>query len=358
MLTNFNSSVEFAICSRIPLGEGWYDIESSPLTCNLLTCLVGDFSGGYSQTDYNFNFNINVKVTVDIYVNSSINFSVSHLPKYLLAFRIMKLESTSKITAQFETIPQCLLFFSLFFYICLRNKHDMRLRYFLIAFLYFYSLTGLSSPWCTFIKLKACHQIHFFTLDFIYTCNELVSSHSSLSCKFHTTSKFKRKNNKSFHHILLILSGDISLNPGPVYNSQSSCSNEWNVFKAKGIHLIHLNVNSLLPKIDEIRYIAAHTNATVIGISESKLDETILQSEIQISNYELLRCDRNRTLEVLLAILEVISVTYKNTFFRRKLKNFLLKLFYLKPNLKLLELFIDLLIKVTLLKSYMQTLTN
>ena len=51
---------------------------------------------------------------------------------------------------------------------------------------------------------------------------------------------------------------------------------------------------SFLPKIDEIRYIAARTNATVIGISESKLDETILHSEIQISNYELLRCDRNR----------------------------------------------------------------
>ena len=93
---------------------------------------------------------------------------------------------------------------------------------------------------------------------------------------------------------MLILSGDISLNPGPVYNSQSSCSNEWNVFKAEGIHLIHLNVNSLLPKIDEIRYIAAFTNAAVIGISASKLDETILQSEIQISNDELLRCDKNR----------------------------------------------------------------
>ena len=35
--------------------------------------------------------------------------------------------------------------------------------------------------------------------------------------------------------------------------------------------------------------VAAHTNAAVIRISESKLDETILQSEIQISNYELLR---------------------------------------------------------------------
>ena len=76
---------------------------------------------------------------------------------------------------------------------------------------------------------------------------------------------------------MLILSGDISLNPGPVYNSQPYCSNECNVFKAKGIHLIHLNVNSLLSKTDEIRYIDVRANAAVIGISEPKLDETILQ---------------------------------------------------------------------------------
>ena len=112
-LTNFNSSVEFAICSGIPSGEGQYHIESSPPIWNLLTRLyiVGDFSGGYSQTNFNFNFNINVKVTVEISVNSSIYFSVSHLLKYLLGFRIMKLESNSKITAKFETIPHCLLFF-------------------------------------------------------------------------------------------------------------------------------------------------------------------------------------------------------------------------------------------------------
>ena len=121
----------------------------------------------------------------------------------------------------------------------------MGLTFFLFAFLCLYSLTGWSSPQCTFIKLKACNQIHFCTLDFIYICNELISFHPSLLCKFYTISKFKRINNKSFHCILLILSGDINFNPGPVYNSQSSCSNKWNVFKAKGIHLIHLNVNSL-----------------------------------------------------------------------------------------------------------------
>ena len=78
------------------------------------------------------------------------------------------------------------------------------------------------------------------------------------------TAKFKIIKNKSFHRISLILSGDISFNPGPVYNSQSSYSNEWNVFKAKGIQLIQLNVSSLLPKTDEIRYIAAHTNVAII----------------------------------------------------------------------------------------------
>ena len=39
------------------------------------------------------------------------------------------------------------------------------------------------------------------------------------------------------------------------------------------------------------------------------------------------------TVEVLLAILKVILVTYRNSFFRKKFRIFLLKLFSLKPNL-------------------------
>ena len=37
-------------------------------------------------------------------------------------------------------------------------------------------------------------------------------------------------NSKSFLRILLILSVDISLNPGPADNNQSLDTNEWNVF--------------------------------------------------------------------------------------------------------------------------------
>ena len=57
---------------------------------------------------------------------------------------------------------------------------------------------------------------------------------------------------------------------------------------------MHLNVNSLLPKIDELRHMARLSNAAVIGICESKLDKSITNSEILIDNYDLLRCDRNR----------------------------------------------------------------
>ena len=36
------------------------------------------------------------------------------------------------------------------------------------------------------------------------------------------------------------------------------------------------------------------SNAIVKGITESKLDNCILDSEIELDNYQILRCDRNR----------------------------------------------------------------
>ena len=101
---------------------------------------------------------------------------------------------------------------------------------------------------------------------------------------------------------MLLLSGDISLNPGPVYNNQSLHSNEWGVFRSKGIYLIHLHVNSLIPKIEEIRYIAEHTKAAVIGITEFKLDKSIFQSETQKITTIYFDVIETETVEVLRAI--------------------------------------------------------
>ena len=58
--------------------------------------------------------------------------------------------------------------------------------------------------------------------------------------------------------------------------------------------MIHLNRNSILSKIDEFRVIAKKSKAAVIGITESKLGGTVLDGEINIDGYEVIRSDRNR----------------------------------------------------------------
>ena len=44
--------------------------------------------------------------------------------------------------------------------------------------------------------------------------------------------------------------------------------NDWDVFKKRAIHFIHVNINTLLPKIDDLCYITNITNVSIIGISE------------------------------------------------------------------------------------------
>ena len=123
---------------------------------------------------------------------------------------------------------------------------------------------------CT--KVKICNETQFFTPEYTTACVTLDNLCLNYSLKLFTISNSKRLNNKSFYCILLLLSGDISLNLGPKNNLQPLNSNEWNVFKSKGLHLIHVNINSFLPKIDELRDIANSSNTTAIGSSESKLN--------------------------------------------------------------------------------------
>ena len=74
------------------------------------------------------------------------------------------------------------------------------------------------------------------------------------------------KDHTKLFRLILLLSGDIHLNPGPTKIS---------IFKKRGLHFVHLNINSLPSKIEELRQIAKDTNSAVIGLSETKLDKTI-----------------------------------------------------------------------------------
>ena len=112
-------------------------------------------------------------------------------------------------------------FFLFFFCVFLKRKRDKRLTYLLVVFIFLQ--VHLDSPYRqkTYLKIKVFNKIKFFTLEFILTCDDLINFRFNYLCKFHKILKLKRMNNKSFLRILLLLSGDISLNPGPVYNNQS-----------------------------------------------------------------------------------------------------------------------------------------
>ena len=125
------------------------------------------------------------------------------------------------------------------------------------------------------------------------TCDNIASNSLEMNFIFFTIYHSKCKNQAKYSTLILLLSGRISLNPGPPHNSQTD-GFSWNVFDKKGLHFWHINANSLLPKIGEISFIAKKSKATVIGISESKLDGTIFDTEIYIEGYSIVRCDRNR----------------------------------------------------------------
>ena len=129
-------------------------------------------------------------------------------------------------------------------------------------------------------------------MEVIDKFNAIKSRDLAFSFEILVKNRLKFNNHPMFYRFLLLLSGDLELNPGP---GEINVSDQiWNPFKKRGLHFLHLNVNSLLPKIDELRYIVKKSNAAIIGITESKLDDSIMDCEIEISRYDLLRYDRNR----------------------------------------------------------------
>ena len=118
-------------------------------------------------------------------------------------------------------------------------------------------------------KLKSCFTCQFFTKDTIKKTRQINTfcflSEPTISALF----KFSSKIDNSFCLPWLLLSGDISLNPGPFSNPQLFKQGEWQAFNNRGIHLTRVNINSLLPKIDKLRYIAKRTKAAVISIYQN-----------------------------------------------------------------------------------------
>ena len=55
------------------------------------------------------------------------------------------------------------------------------------------------------------------------------------------------------------------------------------------MHFGHLDVNSFFPKVEELRTQVFNTKISVLGITETKLDNTFSNEEVKIDGYNLLR---------------------------------------------------------------------
>ena len=84
------------------------------------------------------------------------------------------------------------------------------------------------------------------------------SYHHYQDC-FIAISVLKYKNYSKFHQMLL-LSGDICLNPSPTPNSISQPF--WKP-ENKGLHFLHLNIYSIVLKLDELKMIPGNTKLLV-----------------------------------------------------------------------------------------------
>ena len=64
--------------------------------------------------------------------------------------------------------------------------------------------------------------------------------------------------------------------------------------KVRGLKIASLNVNSLLRHVDELRLMLSDSEIDVFAINESKIDNSVKDSEISIPGYNMIRKDRNR----------------------------------------------------------------
>ena len=94
--------------------------------------------------------------------------------------------------------------------------------------------------------------------------------------------RVKRKKYFTFHHLLIILSGDVSLNPGPSQYLPDN-GNKFELFRKHGLHFLQATVNSLLSKIAELKDVVGHTDPAILGITEPKIDSSVSDQEVNIS---------------------------------------------------------------------------
>lgn len=82
--------------------------------------------------------------------------------------------------------------------------------------------------------------------------------------------------------LLLLLSGNVECRTPAEFKSRS------------GLGIIHINVRSILSKLDMINILCESTNAYMVVISETWLTKSVQDNDILFHGYNVFRADRQR----------------------------------------------------------------
>ena len=89
--------------------------------------------------------------------------------KSLMTFGIIKSKATTQLFAFFRS-----LFTSVFFYVFVKHKRDLRLKYVLVVLVLLSSKFYLSTnDNIVYNDVKLCKHLQFYSPNYISTCNEL-----------------------------------------------------------------------------------------------------------------------------------------------------------------------------------------
>lgn len=93
---------------------------------------------------------------------------------------------------------------------------------------------------------------------------------------------------KSLILLLLLLSGNVQLNPGPPPNTTETPDG----FRARSrLSIIHINRHILLPELDLIKIWIQTTDTDIVVLSETWLNKSITDEDIFIKGYNDFSCD-------------------------------------------------------------------
>lgn len=88
--------------------------------------------------------------------------------------------------------------------------------------------------------------------------------------------------------MLLLLMAVINPNPGPV----GIVSTPLDFLNRSGLGIVHFNVRSLLPKLDQVQVWAKTTKADILVISETWLKKSNSSHDVALEGYNVFRADR------------------------------------------------------------------